>query len=190
MSTFIQLNINNYKSFAPITAAAFFVAEPGAQGHNGNVVILSTKGEIYSWNFIYGDLTAECISELCPPLFETKFRIGGQGDITPEGWNPLYLGFGNHLIVADGYAFLLIRELSASQIANRGEAYQNWLKIMVGIVSGKDSENYLNMKSFPEECSINYNHDAHGKRNPNVINNAEKMFQGPFSLEDLITSTN
>lgn len=186
MREFINLCANNYKQHSPIDAVAFSFAEPGAQGRNGKIVIVSRTGEIYSCNFIYGDLPEGCYVELCPPLNDTKFNIGGQRDQPPSGWLPLYLGVGNHLIVPEEYAVSFAKELADWSVMNRGQVYQQWLSIMVGIISGKDSKAYLETGDFPTECHKNYDPSLHGKRNPAIEKNLDKMFAGPFTLADLL----
>lgn len=143
MSRFIKLCANNYKQHSPIDVAAFSFAEPGAQGRYGEIVIVSRIGEIYSCNYVYGDLPVECYADLCPPINDTKFNIGGQRDLPPNGWLPLYLGLGNHLIVSEDYASSFAKEMADRSIMNRGQVYQHWLSIMVGIVAGEDSKAYL-----------------------------------------------
>ena len=186
MSTFVKLNAANAKEHSPIDAAAFFFAEPGAQGRNGEIVIVSRIGEIFSCNYIYGDLPAGCYANLCPPINDTKFNIGGQRDLPPNGWLPLYLGLGNHLIVSEDYADSFVKELAERSITNRGQVYQHWLSIVVGIVSGKDSKAYLETDDFSSECHNNYDPDSHGKRNPAIEKNLDKMFAGPFTIADLL----
>ncbi|HOP08442.1 MAG TPA: hypothetical protein PLF13_14285 [candidate division Zixibacteria bacterium] len=186
MSTFVKLCAANAKKYSPIDAAAYFFAEPGAQGSNGEIVIVSRSGEKYSCNFIYGDMPLDCYASLCPPLNDTKFNIGGQRDLPPNGWQPLYLGLGNHLIVSDDYADSFAKELAAQSIMNRGQVYQHWLSIMVGIILGKDSKAYLETEDFPTECHKNYDPKQHGKRNPAIERNLDKMFAGPFSIVDLL----
>lgn len=85
MSEFINLCANNYKQHSPIDAAAFTFAELGAQGRYGEIVIVSNTGEIYSCNYVYGDLPMDCYASLCSPLNDTKFNIGGQRDLPPDG---------------------------------------------------------------------------------------------------------
>ncbi len=186
MRRFIILNACNYQQYAPIDTAAFTFAEPGAQGRNGEIVILSRTGEIYSCNFIYSDLPTSCYAVLCPPLKDTRFNIGGQRDLPPDGWRPLYLGVGNHLIVSEEYAESFAKELVGQKNMSRGQVYQQWLSIMVGIVSGKDSKAYLETEDFPTECHNNYDPGSHGKRNPAIEKNLDKMFTGPFTIADLL----
>lgn len=186
MSKFINLCANNYKKHSPIDAAALFFAEPGAQGGYGVIVIVSRTGEIYSCNYVYGDLPVDCYASLCPPLNGTKFNIGGQRDLPPNGWLPLYLGLGNHLIVSVDYADSFAKELAARNIISRVQVYQQWLSIMLGIILGKDSKVYLETEDFPYECHKNYDPNLHGKRNPAIEKNLDKMFAGPFNIADLL----
>lgn len=186
MSTFVKLYAANAKKYSPIDAAAYFFAEPGAQGRYGEIVIVSRTGEIYSCNYVYGDLPVDSYASLCPPLNDTKFNIGGQRDLPPNGWLPLYLGLGNHLIVSEEYADSFAKELAAQSIMNRGQVYQHWLSIMVGIILGKDSKAYIEIEDFPTECHKNYDPNLHGKRNLAIEKNLDKMFTGPFTIADLL----
>lgn len=186
MSKFINLCANNYEQHSPIDASAFFFSEPGAQGGNGEIVIVSSTGEIYFCNYIYGDLPVDCYASLCPPLNDTKFNIGGQRDLSPNGWQPLYLGLGNHLIVSEEYADSFKKELIARNVVNRGQVYQHWLSIMVGIIFGKDSNAYLETEDFPTERHKNYDPSIYGKLNPTIEKNQDKMFSGQFTIADLL----
>ena len=184
MSKKIGITADNYRQCAPIQAAAIYISEPGAQGGYGRVVIVSELGDIFFYNYIYGSLSAEQISELCPILLEVKLNICGQGDITPNGWTPLYLGMGNHLFVSESFKDAFIDELVANGITSGPCVYREWLRIIIGILKGKESDSYESIKSFPDECFCEV--ETRGKRNPNIEKNLNKMFEGPFTIEELL----
>ena len=78
----------------------FMMAEGGAMGEPGGVTFITNDGKAYHFNMMFGDVDYATVKAFFPIVNECKFGIFGEGSIVPAGWNYLYLGFGNHLIVS------------------------------------------------------------------------------------------
>ncbi len=109
----------------------YAISEPGAMGNPGVMEFVTDKGEYMDVNFLDGLITYEELKEAFPALQgcywngPTKEEItSGMGEIVvyPEGfengrftqvsagWQHVYLGFGNHLVLRQDCAerFLLL----------------------------------------------------------------------------------
>lgn len=77
------------------------MAEGGAMGEPGAVYIVTDCGDVFHCNYVYEDIKYSEIEEALPMLKECEFGLFGIDSTTPEGWNYVNLGMGNHLIVKD-----------------------------------------------------------------------------------------
>lgn len=94
----ISLTKENYTRHLPITPVAFSVAEGGAMGCPGRIIIIDEKNNVY--DFYMHELEKEDVMKILPTLYESKRAVLGI-DPSTSGWNRVYLGMGNHLMVAD-----------------------------------------------------------------------------------------
>lgn len=83
---------------------AYFFAEDGAQGMNGDVKILTTNSKWYHGNFCYGKITEGDAISLLPGLEDFNPRFDGLATNIPQGYYYQYLGMGNHLFVNETYS--------------------------------------------------------------------------------------
>lgn len=79
----------------------FSLAEGGAMGCPGEVLMVTSDGEVYQANYCYGDISYGDLVAAFPTLGMCEFPLFGVGTVMPEGWNYVALGMGNHLIVHD-----------------------------------------------------------------------------------------
>ncbi len=132
MSERIELN-NATFSKAILDRTAFFqIAERGAMGEAGGILILTTDGTVYHANYHFGDLRWETATEAFPVIEKCHFGMFGIGSKVPDDWKYVNLGMGNHLIVRQDYY-----ERFAPLIAgynNPGEIYQHWLEKAQSII--------------------------------------------------------
>lgn len=130
----IHLRMDNYKQYLPIAPIAFSYAEPGAMGAPSEVQIVDVNSRVYSFNLGYMEQAA--VDELLPELKQCRFVFYGQPLEAPEGWHCEYLGFGNHLLVADKIydKFAVLREPYGQ---NLGQLYQAWIGIIIKIINNK-----------------------------------------------------
>lgn len=127
----IGLHMDNYKQYLPIKPIAFSMAEGGAMGSPGQVIIVDERLDVY--DFYLHNMEKEDVTKIIPALFECHW--GGWGNIIPAfGWKYADLGAGNHLFVADA-----IYEEFATRRApygdNLGKLYQEWIYIVVEILN-------------------------------------------------------
>ena len=129
----ISLTKENYTQHLPITPVAFSVAEGGAMGCPGRVIIIDDKNDVY--DFYMHELEKEDMMEILPALYECKRAVLGI-DPSTSGWNRVYLGMGNHLMVADSI-YERFNESSKSLWQSRGSLYQQWIGIVQEILHSK-----------------------------------------------------
>ena len=93
-------------SKAELTAALFEdvlffqIANEGAMGVPGEVVWITASGESFCCNYCFGEITLADIIHVFPPLGKCCFGIFGTDTILPKGWDYVYIGMGNHLLIA------------------------------------------------------------------------------------------
>ena len=129
----ISLTKENYTQHLPITPVAFSVAEGGAMGCPGRIIIIDDKNDVY--DFYMHELDKEDVMEILPALYECKRAVLGI-DPSTSGWNRVYLGMGNHLMVADSI-YERFNESSKSLWQSRGSLYQQWIGIVQEILHSK-----------------------------------------------------
>lgn len=131
-SSTITLRKNNYKQYLPITPIAFSYAEGGAMGSPNEVIIVDKNTKTYSFHIDNFEL--EDIDEIVPALRKCQFISWGEPLTAAPGWNSVYLGFGNHLLVADAiYEEFAIRRAPYGD--NLGKLYQEWIYIVGEILN-------------------------------------------------------
>ena len=129
----ISLTKENYTQHLPITPVAFSVAEGGAMGSPGQVIIIDEKLNVY--DFWLHEMEKGCAREIIPTLYECHW--GGWNNIIPAfGWNYVDLGFGNHLMVIDSI-YEKFSEIANGRCKSKGELYQQWISIVKEILHSK-----------------------------------------------------
>jgi len=107
-------------------------AEGGAMGCPGEILIFLKTGELYSLNYVYGDVKLNKVIELFPVLDECHFGMFGEGSIVPNGWNYVSLGMGNHLIVRADIYDCFIEKIGRK--TTPPERYGRWLDVAEEII--------------------------------------------------------
>lgn len=136
---FIELSKENYKDYLPLDIAAFSFAFAGAMGDAGGVVIITTSGQLYYFNYAYQDFSGDDVDAILPILAQCELPIFGETDRVPEGWRHISLGAGNNLLMQNQYVepFFRMHEEYAKMVDKiDGCLYRSWLKIMVEILKG------------------------------------------------------
>ena len=136
---FIELSKENYKDYLPLDIAAFSFAFAGAMGDAGGVVIITTSGQLYYFNYAYQDFSGYDVDAILPILAQSELPIFGETDRVPEGWRHISLGAGNNLLMQNQYVepFFRMHEEYAKMVDKiDGCLYRSWLKIMVEILKG------------------------------------------------------
>lgn len=137
MKNVIKLSKANYKKYIPIDIAAISLAEPGAMGERGGIIIMSTKNELFHLNYIRDEGTNDVLDLICPILFECEILLFAEK--TPPGWFSKYLGFGNHLIVRE-YLQCQFDE-KANKLEDGKILYNEWINIISSIIEEKSNAN-------------------------------------------------
>ena len=131
----ISLTKENYKQYLPITPIAFSVAEVCAMGYPGRVIIIDEKNDVYDFNL--HELGKDDVMKILPAMYESKRAVLGI-DPSTSGWNRVYLGMGNHLMVADSiYDELREIALNRYKYFGIGELYQHWIGVVQEILHSK-----------------------------------------------------
>ncbi|MBR3382022.1 MAG: hypothetical protein IKG85_03155 [Clostridia bacterium] len=121
----IELNNSTFSRSILDKATFFQIAEGGAMGEPGGIIILTEDGTVYHANYCFGDLKWETIQHAFPIIEQCRFGMFGIDSEVPNGWNYVNLGMGNHLIVRqdryDKFSPLI------SDCKSPGEIYQKWL---------------------------------------------------------------
>lgn len=76
-------------------------ASGGAMAEGGAVRFVTRAGRTYYFNYLRDELQIDDIIPCFPVLTQCHFTVFGKGSIVPEGWHYMYLGTGNHLILAE-----------------------------------------------------------------------------------------
>ena len=131
----ISFTKENYSQYLPINPVAFSVAEGGAMGHPGRVVIIDETNDVY--DFYMHELEKDDVMRILPALYESKREVLGIAPST-SGWKRVYLGMGNHLMVAESiYDELREIALSRYKYFGIGELYQHWIGVVQEILHSK-----------------------------------------------------
>ena len=136
---FIELSKENYKDYLPLDIAAFSFAFAGAMGDAGGVVIITTSGQLYYFNYVYQDFSKDDVDAILPILSQCELPIFGETDRVPDGWRHISLGAGNNLLMQNQYVepfFKMHKEYAKTVDEINGCLYRSWLKIMVEVVKG------------------------------------------------------
>lgn len=101
-------------------------------GEAGAVLFYVKSGELYYFNFVYGDVDMKKVETKFPILEECRFGVFGMNSSVPEGWHYVNLGMGNHLIVSDKvYGKFISKFLND---ADPSILYQNWIEVAGKII--------------------------------------------------------
>ena len=133
-----KLTRDNYKECTGLDIVAFSSAAPGAMGDAGAIEVVTTKGEVYYANPFYEDIEMEQVFEVCPPLSECRFGVFG-GGVIPEGWQTIYLGFGNNLVLHESISEEFRKEAEKSKIKEVGDLYNKWMDVVKRILANRNA---------------------------------------------------
>ena len=104
-------------------------------GHPGRVVIIDKTNNVY--DFYLHELEKDDVMKILPVLYECKREVLGI-DPSTSVWKRVYLGMGNHLMVADSiYDELREIALNRYKYFGIGELYQHWIGVVQEILHSK-----------------------------------------------------
>lgn len=136
MKEIIEITDSNYKDYCNIDIAAFSLAQGGAMGEPGGIVIIDTGGNVYHTNYCRNNVICEHLDEIIPILKECKFGIFSH--TVPEGWHPEDLGFGNHLTIKGIYKDTFCKEWEERQSNTENILFQEWSGVMMMVLGKED----------------------------------------------------
>ena len=126
----ITLTEENYAQHIPLNPIAFSMADGGAMGSPGEVIIVDQESNIY--RFWLQGVEYETAKRILPTLFECEFGMRGHNR-PASGWHYFDLGAGNHLLIKDDIYNDFYPEVQGYM--NRPALlYQRWLKLVVAIM--------------------------------------------------------
>lgn len=130
MKEVIYINEKNYVDYNNLNIVAFSLAYGGAMGSPGEILVVTKDANIYSMNYVYGDMTIEMCNQVCPTLKDCEF---GMFDVekTPDGWKGVSLGAGNFLVLAESIYEQLQTELIALPPHYR---YGRWMDMTLNLL--------------------------------------------------------
>lgn len=105
----------------------FSIAETGAMGDPGGVLFYVKTGELYHFNYLYGDVDIRKVQDKFPTLAKCKFGLFGIDSSVPEGWKYVSLGAGNHLIVEESLYEDFMKEFPKDIPSSI--LYANWIDV-------------------------------------------------------------
>jgi ADP-ribosylglycohydrolase len=129
----IEITSANYKDYTFLDIVAFSSAHPGAMGDRGAIVIMTTDGCVYHTNPYYGDISEEEAGQICPPLKDCRFGMFGGGEI-PKGWQTIYMGNGNHLVIKDDISAQFFAIVEREEKQGSLFLYKKWMDIVFEII--------------------------------------------------------
>ena len=130
----INLTNENYAQYIPLDPIAFSMAEGGAIGSPGEVVIIDKNSNIY--RFWLQGVEHETAKRIIPILFGCEFGMRGYNR-PASGWHYFDLGAGNHLLIKDSLYNDFYPEVQGYM--NRPALlYQRWLKLVLAIMRLKE----------------------------------------------------
>ena len=126
----ITLTEENYAQHIPLNPIAFSMADGGAMGSPGEVIIVDQESNIY--RFWLQGVEYETAKRIIPTLFECEFGMRGHNR-PASGWHYFDLGAGNHLLIKDDIYNDFYPEVQGYM--NRPALlYQRWLKLVLAIM--------------------------------------------------------
>ena len=126
----ITLTEENYAQHIPLNPIAFSMADGGAMGSPGEVIIVDKESNIY--RFWLQGVEYETAKRIIPTLFECEFGMRGHNR-PASGWHYFDLGAGNHLLIKDDIYNEFYPEVQG-YMDRPALLYQRWLKLVLAIM--------------------------------------------------------
>lgn len=150
----IEINELNYQAFHKLDIVAFSVASPGAMGEGGSIYIIDKDGQLYHANYCHGEnrIQGKHIKDIIPVIEDIQFGMFDSKSNNEE-WIPLYLGFGNHLLIIKSLYEDFCKKRDDANFDIPAEIFQHWPGLIIGLL-GKDGD-HLTMSEIWENMHQN-----------------------------------
>jgi hypothetical protein len=116
---------------------AVALAESGAMGEAGALNIICkkrSKVKIYHANYCFGDFDLDKFTQVFTPLKTFDCGVFGNVSGVAEGWDHIYMGMGNHLLLRDTIAGAFKAEVWEKSEA---EIYGCYMEVAVKVLGGE-----------------------------------------------------
>lgn len=127
MNEFLILPKDNYLSALPLDIVAFHFSEPGACGYHGVLRIITRDKRKFMVQYFHDDWDEVDLYKVCPVLEATHIGFAGY-NVTPLGWDSVYMGLGNTLFFINELQPLLHEKCKNMAPV---EIYNNWCNIIL-----------------------------------------------------------
>lgn len=143
---------NSLKQTSSNRIVAFSIAEGGAMGEPGALLILTDAKEVYKTNFLVYQSAGRVVNRFgfIRHALDNLCTL----EQTPCGWAHIYLGAGNHLFVLDWMKILFDKKVACN--TPESELYGIWIKVITEIIGElvakqkfEDRENCPDICVFP-----------------------------------------
>lgn len=112
-------------------AVAFAASVPGAMGTPGIIEIV-TDQEVYYADYVNGDVTFDDLCRIFPVFDKCQFGDFGEKSMVPNGWDYVYLGMGNHLVLREDIAEKVFEKIDRNGYPE--DIYASWRNIVIEIM--------------------------------------------------------
>lgn len=103
----------------------FHIAEDGAMGASSNVTIITKHAKGFNFSYAFGDITFDDVLAFFPSLNEFNSFLGEIISV-PKGWQHVYMGAGNHLLISDEIYDKFYEE--TKEYVRPIQIYGNWIE--------------------------------------------------------------
>lgn len=132
----ITITKDNYTDYDLHDVVAISFATGNAMGDPGAIEIITSNGGVFYANPEYEDISLEQIYTVCPDYLEIDSRWF-EGTKNPQGWEHIYLGWGNHLYIKETiYAPFQIGLKQKKKQIKENLLYNNWKDIVLDCLDG------------------------------------------------------
>lgn len=163
----------------------FSLAEGGAMGCPGEVLIATKKDDFVKW-YCLNTMTIphKDLLTIYPPLETFDCGIFGMASGIQDGWNHVDLGFGNHLLVRDDYYDAFNSTISELHAKNIGEIYANWRGIAYLLLLNyvTDTKSYELLKEILDEVDEREYPEIYNTVSVNIDTESECVYDDAFSI--------
>lgn len=125
------------KKAAFVSTQFIMIAEGGAMGEPGTVLIVTAGGSVFRCNYVFGDIDFRKLCRAIPILKNWDAGLFGDYDETPNGWHCEYLGAGNHLLISDVIYDEFKRIIGDEMLPS--DLYSMWFDTALQIIEGHNS---------------------------------------------------
>jgi hypothetical protein len=141
----VEITESNYQDYLNIDIKAFSYAYGGAMGEGGGIYIIDADACIYHANYCWGD---DCIDErhiidIIPVFEDIQFGVFGNRS-TNDGWDSVYLGFGNHLVMVKSIFSGFRQKAENANYNTPGDLFQHWPGMVLELIEKGDGNLTMN----------------------------------------------